>query len=161
MSRGRKTNDRTRQIQIGRISRSALKFMAFRESKVFRSWDQARFGVSDWTSNSDRLSVIRSGLAGRSREEAARCDVVVDILFDFYEQCEHIVLTESDPRKKVYSFAATLTVTVTRCTQNEHWREIYAASGREALGRLDAILRRGTGYFVGNDVAFVLNSTKR
>ena len=36
--------------------------------------------------------------------------------------------------------------------QNEHWREIYAVNGREALGRLEAILRRGTGYFVGDDV---------
>lgn len=40
----------------------------------------------------------------------------------------------------------------TAYVQNEHWREIYADIGREALGRLDALLRRGTGYFVGNDV---------
>lgn len=56
------------------------------------------------------LNNILLGLAGRSREEAAACDVVVDILFDLYDHCERVIMTESDPRKKVhYSCAATET----------------------------------------------------
>uniref|UniRef100_A0A914V039 glutathione transferase n=1 Tax=Plectus sambesii TaxID=2011161 RepID=A0A914V039_9BILA len=76
-------------------------------------------------------------LAGRNMADAAACDVVVDIVLDLYDQCEHVIMTESDQRKK-----------------NEHWREVYAACGKETLGRLDAILRRGTGYFVGNDITW-------